>query len=50
MRRVRYQHLHETVSGPKDNVYVTVSFDRSSKSISDAQFEVPFSIIEHAVY
>ena len=43
-----YQQRHETVSGPKDNVHVTVSFDRSSESIRDAQFNV-FSITGHAV-
>ena len=49
VRNVRNQHLHETVSGPKDNVNVTVTFDRSSGSIGDSQFQVAFSIIDHTV-
>ena len=49
VRNVRCQHLHETVTDPKDNVYATVTFDRSSGSISDSQFEVASSIIERVV-
>ena len=35
---VRKQPLHETISGPKTNVCVTVTFYRSSGSISDSEF------------
>ena len=48
-RSVSYQHLHKTVAGPNDNVYVTVSFDRSRGSSNDAYVEVAFSILEYVV-
>ena len=44
MRNVRYLHTHEVVSGPKDNVYVTVTFKRSGETASDSQFQVEVSI------
>lgn len=46
---VGYLHLHETVSGPEDHVNVTLYFNRSSRSIRDAQFKVALSTREHAV-
>ena len=30
VRNISQQHLHETVSGPKDKVNITVSIDRAS--------------------
>ena len=49
MGNVSQQHVHKTVSGPKDKVYITVSFDRSSTTVGDALFEVAFSAVGHAV-
>ena len=49
VRNVSQQHVNKTVSGPKDIVYVTISFGRARCAVGDAQVEVTLSVVDHAV-
>ena len=49
MRYVSQQHVHKTVSGPKDKAYTITSFDRASCAVGDAQFEVTLFVIGHVI-
>ena len=49
MCNVSQQHVHKTVSGPKDKVDITMSLDRASCAVGDSQFEFTFSIVHHVV-
>ena len=49
VRNILDQHVHKTVSGSKDDADVTVSLDRASISVGDAQVKVAFSVVDHAI-
>ena len=51
VRNVSQKHVHTTTSGPKDKAYITISFNRASCAVGDAQIEVTFSyiIVDHVI-